>query len=563
MNRLLTRTDALGRGDSRSYDTNGNLTKFVDRRGKTSMFAYDTLNRLVTETYSDATVTRAWAAGRLTQAADSASGTFGFSYDAAGRLLSSTSPYGTVDYTYDARSAVVSRQVVGQPVLTYAYDAAGNLISAAMPQASASMAYDADNRPSTMSRLNGVSSAFTYDAAGRLLSLAHAKGSTGIDNEAYTYDAVGNRISHATSIGQSLITQPVASASYDASNQQTQFGSTTNSFDATGNLVTGGGSTLTWDGRGRLRSLVTGTGQTTNFTYDFAGNLISQADAGSSLNLTKYFILDDLTNVSYETASDGSTYSALAGRSLDGQLAIIQSNAQVQYGLTDAINSTIATVDQSAAVKSQFFYDAYGQTTATGSYPFQFTGRTPAAASLQYNRARYFSPLGGRFTSEDPLGPISGTNLFAYGGDNPAGNTDPSGLLSFGGSVYDVVGGGFNVAFTANGLSICVELGAGLGDSIDEDPFGGLADDSVTVFGEITGGIGPISGTLGGEIDSCGYHGKAQACLGPFCVGDSVTLDGKPKELGKNVKQLVNPKGAWKASLEGKIGVRVCKKFSW
>src|SRR5262249_26039093 len=163
-----------------------------------------------------------------------------------------------------------------------------------------------------------------------------------------------------------------------------------------GNLVQEGNSAAyTWDSRNRLKSIVTSASQTTNFTYDFAGNLIQQADTGTSLNLTKYFVLDNLTNVAYQAASDGSSYSVLAGRSIDSHLAIVQSNGEVQYGLSDAINSTIATVDQSGAVKSQLLYEPYGQTAMTGPYPFQFTGRT-ASANLNYYRARFYNSQTGR-----------------------------------------------------------------------------------------------------------------------------------------------------------------------
>src|SRR5207253_9701179 len=105
----------LGKTDSRTYDFNGNLTKFVDRRGQTSTFAYDQLDRLVTETYQDSTVNRQYdAAGRLLRVDDSAAGTFTYQYDSAGRLVSSATPFGTVQYTRDQLGRVKSRQVVGQ-----------------------------------------------------------------------------------------------------------------------------------------------------------------------------------------------------------------------------------------------------------------------------------------------------------------------------------------------------------------------------------------------------------------------------------------------------------------
>lgn len=430
MNRLVTRTNALGQTDTRTYDTNGNLVTFVDRRGQTSTFAYDNLNRLVSETYQDATVTRTYdVLGRLALVNDSAASVFTFSYDAAGRLTGSSTPFGTVSYTYDGRGAMALRQVGGQPAVSYSYDQAGNLTSAAIPQASATFTYNARNQLSGITRLNGVSSAFGYDAPGRLLSLVHSRGPSIIDAQSYTYDAVGNRIARSTNIAQPLITQAVANQ-FNAANQLIQFGTTPNTYDANGNLAREGAATIyTWDSRNRLKSIARAGGQTTNFTYDFAGNLIVQAESGTSLNVTKYFVLDDLTNVAHQTASDGSSYSALTGRSIDSHLAIIQASGQVQYGLGDAINSTVAAVDQVGANSMQMVYEPYGQTTTTGTYPYAFTGRTRVTAELYYNRARFYSSSTGRFISEDPLHVRAGDmNLYRYGHNSPVMYRDPLGL---------------------------------------------------------------------------------------------------------------------------------------
>jgi YD repeat-containing protein len=86
----------------------------VDRRGQTSRFTYDSLNRLVSETYEDSTVARSYdAAGRASHIVDSLGGTFGFSYDVTGGLIEATAPVGTVRYVRDALGRVTERQVVG------------------------------------------------------------------------------------------------------------------------------------------------------------------------------------------------------------------------------------------------------------------------------------------------------------------------------------------------------------------------------------------------------------------------------------------------------------------
>ena len=104
------------------------------------------------------------------------------------------------------------------------------------------------------------------------------------------------------------------------------------SSDANGNLVQDGAATYNWDGRNRLRSIVTLAGQITNFVYDFAGNLIQQADSGAALNLTKTFVQDMFTNIAYESASDGTSYDVLSAPSMDSHMAIIESGAGLSMG---------------------------------------------------------------------------------------------------------------------------------------------------------------------------------------------------------------------------------------
>ena len=438
MDRLLKRTTPLGTSDSRGYDFNGNLITFEDRRGQMSSFAYDSLNRLGSEIYADSTVARSYDAnGRLLQANDSASGLFEFTYDLAGRLTSSTAPVGGLQYTYDTTNRMASRQVVGQSPVAYMYDFAGNLLSASMPSASVTRKYDSRNLLLSASRANGVTSQNGYDQLGRVLSMAHAGPAGILNNQSYSYDPVGNRASSATGIAQSLITQSVASAVYDVNNEQNQFGSTANTFDANGNLASstgsGGSTTYTWDSRNRLASITTSSGQTTQFTYDFSGNLIQQVDTGSSLNLTQIFVLDDLTNVAYVSRSDGDQYSVLAGRSLDDHIAATDVSGQIEYGLADGLNSTIATVDQMGILKGRFFYEPFGQTTPTGStYPFEYTGRISESGGFYYYRARFYSATAGRFISEDPVGAISGEDPYVYAANAPVQATDPTGLQAAG-----------------------------------------------------------------------------------------------------------------------------------
>lgn len=428
MSRPLTLTDPRGKTETATYDFNGNMVKFVDRLGATDTFSYDALNRLISEHYQDgSTVTRSYdARGRLLEAVDSVGGTFDFTYDADGHRTSSSTQFGTTQYSYDAVSRVSSTQVVGQSAVTYAYDPASNLLSASQPSASATFTYDKRNFLTGIARPDSVSSQYTYDAATDLLSIAHSGQGISISLP-YSYDPGIQRTTFSTSFAQ-----PAAvSNTFDPYNRLTQSGATSYAYDNNGALISSTDSTGTttygWDSRHRLTSIAAPSGQATTFLYDFGLNLISQTDAGPTLNLTQNFVMDDLTNVAYINRSNGDNVAVLGGRVLDQDLAVVHSSGQVEYALADATNSTLDTVDQNGKLVSSFSYEPFGRTTTTSTYPFQYTGRMPVTAGLYNYRARYYS-CNGRFISEDPLGFGGGsTLLYEYAANNPFGHTDPKG----------------------------------------------------------------------------------------------------------------------------------------
>jgi RHS repeat-associated protein len=429
--RVNSQTDPRGKKTTLSFDFNGNLVGLVNRNGQTGAFAYDAVNRPVRQAYKDgSTVAFSYDAnGHPVHVVDSSGGTFDLAYDAAGRLTTSTSPFGSVEYSYDAAGRVITRGVVGQSSITYSYDPSGNLLTASLPQASASFSYDGRNALLSLTRANNIASQHVYDPVGRLTSITHS-GGQGIQIPlAYTYDPVDNR-----SLFTMSATEPAAVTNgFDSAHRLTQNGTITYTFDDNGNVAsttdTTGTTTYDWDSRNRLQSITGPGGQKTTYLYDFAGSLISQTDSGPTLSLTQNFVLDDVTNVAYISRSNGDSLSVLAGRDLDTHLAVIHANGQVEYGLADAQNSTVATADQTGKLISSFSYEPYGKTTTSSSYPFQFTGRVPSAASLYYFRARYYSPCTGRFISEDPIGFAGGTTLlYQYAGNSPLTRADHTGL---------------------------------------------------------------------------------------------------------------------------------------
>jgi RHS repeat-associated protein len=57
----------------------------------------------------------------------------------------------------------------------------------------------------------------------------------------------------------------------------------------------------------------------------------------------------------------------------------------------------------------------------------QVAGRENEGTGLYFYRARYYSPLLGRFINEDPIGLGGGLNTYSYAFNSPTNLIDPSG----------------------------------------------------------------------------------------------------------------------------------------
>jgi len=143
--------------------------------------------------------------------------------------------------------------------------------------------------------------------------------------------------------------------------------------------------------------------------------------------------INDGVNPVQETSGATVVANILGGLGIDEVFTRTDVGAGITSSLlTDALGSTIALADSAGTAQTEYTFEPFGKTTATGvsnSNPFQYTGRENDGTGLYYYRARYYHPGLQRFLSEDPIG-FAGRdyNLFAYVKNNPLLKKDPLGL---------------------------------------------------------------------------------------------------------------------------------------
>lgn len=434
MDRVISRTDPLLKVESYQYDEAGSLTKFTDRRGKVIAFTYDNLDRLTFAgfgaaaggTYESSVASTYDAAGRLTKTVDSLAGAETFVYDNLDRLKSVANARGTVSYLYDKASRRTRMTVAGQAAINYAYDNADRLTRITQGTSVVAIGYDDSDRRTSLALPNGVTINYSHDAASRATGMEYKKGGISLGDLTYDYDAAGRRIQVGGSFARTNLPQATATLPYNAANRLTKWGAKSLTYDANGNLLGDGVNKYSWDARNRLVS-VSGPGLAAGFTYDAYGRRVKKTVNGVS---TDY--LYDGDNAVQEKVGGTPTANMLTG-AVD-ELFVRRDAAGTHAVLPDALGSTLALVDSTGTPRTQYTYEPFGKTTASGAAndnPSQYTGRENDGTSLYHYRARYYSPGLQRFISEDPIGFGGGdTNLYAYVGNEPIQRVDPSGLDS-------------------------------------------------------------------------------------------------------------------------------------
>lgn len=540
-----------GSYEESTWDGVNNLLSKVTRGGQTISFTYDALNRKRTESRPGSMVlTYNYDRLNRLKEANDGGGAFTFGFDTAGRLTNATRPDSkVVSYQLDAMG---NRTRVTWPdafYVDYTYDNLNRLATVREQGAISDLAvlgYDVVGRRSTLTYRNGVISTTTYNLDDRIASISHQYAAENI-SLTYGYNNAGQRTSVTASDDRYIWSPSANSSSSYSSNgadQYTVVAGTSLTHDANGNLTYDGVRTFSFNAVNQLTT-VAASGLTVNYSYDSLNR--RTAKLANSI-VTNYLHDGSLDREIAEYDGAGNLLRRyIYGSGLDELLAFVPVlsgiNQPVQFVHADGLGSSIAITDVAGAVLERYAHGPYGEVATLSGLPVRYTGRRLENESeLYYYRARFYSPILGRFLSPDPSGYAASPNLYVYVNNDPINNVDPTGhqTVDFG-IGGNVVGGFVSIPF---GIGIVADVhgnvglyaygGVGVGTGLSAGIGPSVGFSTAPTILDIAGGSYVYSadayGGFGGSVDT--YIGEARdgsSVLGSqftFGIGGGVGVSG-------------------------------------
>jgi RHS repeat-associated protein len=480
LGQLKSQTDAKIKTISMTYDKLGRmLTRVLPNSEGTSTWTYDTatkgIGKLASVTNPNANETYTYdSLGRLSTATTSISGvtyTVTTAYDAYSRVDTVTYPetgfalkhvYDPYSFGFlqevknastnasywkintggvDAMNRILSETYGSNLIGTHAYDSVTGDLTAIKTGVSGNLisvqneAYGFDGVGNLLSRSwwDGTATrneTFGYDNLNRLKTV------TGPVAKTYNYDTIGN-ITFKSDVGNYTYPTSGSSSVRPHAVSATSGGAVTTSFtyDANGNMLTGNGKTVTYTSFNKAKTIQKGS-TTSTLTYDASFNRLVKSNAsGSTVYIGKL----------YERNTSGTTVTqkhyVYAGNNIIGVYSKVNTTTSMRYFHTDNLSSVDIITNETGGVVQRLSYDAWGKRrNANGSDAASITAQATRGftahehddeVTLINMNAREYDPIIARFISPDSIVPgalnSQAYNRYSYALNDPVSYTDPTG----------------------------------------------------------------------------------------------------------------------------------------
>lgn len=293
-----------------------------------------------------------------------------YTYDENGNRSSKKTPYGTIEYSYDAENCLLSSGSHGQAFVRYEYDQSGNLISEESALQSKKYEYNENNR--------------------LIYCETRDKETKSYYHTSYAYDAFERRV-----LVEDIDEKPIRTV-YDGF-----------TFD----ILKQGDSPA---------SRYSNTGRPTGDRYRYLGSQKQKDDS-------RYVYLDENTYKAADSRYRGERSCFTVNGSLAAQVA---SDYGVEYFSNDLLGSVRAASDDKGQQTALYSYDVFGavlEGSLDGRQEFGYLGKSFDSVTGFYNYGfRDYNPAAARFTTIDPI--CDGNNWFTYCNGDPVNFIDLWGL---------------------------------------------------------------------------------------------------------------------------------------
>ncbi len=588
---LAGATAATGSTATRSFDAGGRWTGRTET-GDTTTVAYgDSTTRMgnATRTRGADSASVSWAYQGpfpiTTTFAGAASGTAHATWDTDLRLasLSLDGFPGTETFTYDAEGAVITdgpltftrggpdRRVSaigdGTGTIALGYDPSGRLVNRTLtlagPAYAEALTRDTVGRiTSSAVTLPGgtTTESYSYDSRGRLASTTRGAGPA----TTYTYDHHNN-----------LVTTAAGTASFDGVDRIVTVGVVPYSYDAAGALIARGADTFTRASNGDLTAATVG-GVNVTYVYDAMQRRVARTEGGVT---TEYLYADPRfpMRVTHSKVGAEITQYLYEGPHL---VALVRNGTRFLVA-TDRVGSPRVIRNPAGTTVKTVDYDPWGNVLSDSDPTFAiavgYAGGIPDRRTgwVRFG-LRDYDPATGRFTSVDPTDFDGSLNLYAYAEDDPVNHVDPTGTYSISGGFFAGPGGEFELSWGADGWTICVTAGFGIGASVGADPLSRNSNPGGSgVVGNISLGnfAAEIGTTASSFTDDCGkktFQATLDARAGPIQshlgaktdlqTGSKVIADlGYADSFEPEIP--IKAPGGGKVGLQAKAGYKKCRHW--